>query len=111
MAKTEPKTTFRFIGEKIETTQQDYENLIEDTSSLYLKFQSYITNIRTGFLDPEIREQHLNKIQLEEINELETGLKNFKDKTIALMDTTAMILHKTYQKQPKDNEKSANAVK
>ena len=111
MAKTEPKTTFRFIGEKTETTQQDYENLIEDTSFLFLKFQLYITNIQKGYLDPEVKEQHLNKLQLEEIDELQIGLKNFKDKTIALMDTTAMILHKKYQKQPKDNQQSAKGVK
>ena len=38
MAKTEPKTAFRFIGEKTETIQQDYENLIKETSFFFLKF-------------------------------------------------------------------------
>ena len=111
MAKIERKTNFIFVGDKVESTQQQYDNLIEDTSYIYLKFQLYITNITQDFLDPEIREQHLNKLKLEEIKELETGLKHFKDKTITLMDTTAMILHKKYPKQPKDNQKTARAIK
>ena len=68
MAKTEPKLAFKFIGEKIETIQTDYKNLIEDTSFLFLKYQLYIKNMHKGYLAPKFREQHLNTLQFEEIN-------------------------------------------
>ena len=60
---------------------------------------------------PEVKEQHLNTLQLEEIDELQIGLKDFKVRTIALMDATAMLLHKKYQKQSKANQQSAEVVK
>ena len=111
MAKIDQKTKFLFVADKIESTQEHYDNLIEDTSYIYLKYQLYTTTIQQDFLDPDIREQHLNKLKIEEIEELETGLKHFKDETIKLMDKTAMILHKKYPKQPKDNQKTANEIK
>ena len=111
MAKTEPKLAFKFIGEKIETIQTDYQNLIEDTSFLFLKYQLYIKNIHKGYFAPEVREQNLNTLQLEEINELQIGLKDFKVKTLALMDSTSMLLHRKYPKQPKVNLTSAEQVK
>ena len=84
MAKTEPKTTFTLITEKIETTQQHYKNHIEDTSSLYLKVQTYTTNIITGSLDPEIREQQLNKLQLQEKTPQPTQNNQQQSNTTAL---------------------------
>ena len=111
MAKIDKKTKFQFVANKIEATQEQYDNLLEDTSFIYLKYRLYTTTIEEDFLNPEHRQQHLNKLQLEEIEELETGLKHFKDETIKLMDKTAMILHKKYPKQTKENQKLANEIK
>ena len=43
--------------------------------------------------------------------ELQTGLKVFKDKTLALMDYTSMILHRKYKQQPRVNLTSAEQIK
>ena len=111
MAKTEPKTAFTFTGENTKTIQQDHKNITKHISFLFSTFQLYITKIQKGYLDPEVKEQHLNNLQLEEIDELQIGLKDFKVRTIALMDATAMLLHKKYQKQSKANQQSAEVVK
>ena len=111
MAKIDKKTTFLFIANNIETTQEHYDNLLEDTSFTYLKYRLYITTIEENFINKQHTQQHLSKIQLEEIDELETGLKQFKDETIKLMDKTSMILHKKYTKQTKENQKLANEIK
>ena len=92
MAKTEPKTAFTFPGENTKTIQQDYENLTKHTSFLSSQFQSYITKIRKGYLDPLLKKQHLNNLQLQEIDELQTKLKEFKVKTTTLIDDTAMLI-------------------
>ena len=43
MAKIDKKTTFLFIANNIETTQEHYDNLLEDTSFMYLKYRLYTT--------------------------------------------------------------------
>ena len=53
----------------------------------------------------------MNNLQLKEINELQIGLKDFKVKPIALMDSTLMLLHRKYPKQSKVNQQSAEQVK
>ena len=111
MAKINQKTKFRFLGEKVKSTQQQYNNLIEHTSHTYLKFQTCITKITQDLLNTDITEQHPNKQKLEEIQELETQLKHYKEETITSMNTTAMILHKKYTKQPKDNQETGKAIK
>merc|ERR1712106_1002361 len=86
-------------------------NLLEDTAFTYLKYRLYPTTLEENFINKPDTIQHLSKIQLEEIDELETALKQFKDETIKLMDKTSMILHKKYTKQTKENQKLANDIK
>ena len=81
MAKTEQKLAFKFIGKKIDNIQTEYENLIEDTSFLYLKYELHITNIHNKYLAPEVRSQNLDTLQFEDIRELQIGLKVSKEKT------------------------------
>ena len=99
MATTKQKTNFRFIGVQSKPTQQQYNNLIEHTS--YQKFQTCITKIKQDLLNPEITEKHSNKQKPEKIQELETQLTKYKEKTTTLMGTTAMILHKKYKTNQK----------
>ena len=108
MAKIDKKTKYQFVADNIETTQEHYDNLLEDTSFTYLKYRLYITTIEENFINKQHTQQHLSKIPLEEIDELETGLKQFKDETIKLMDKTSMILHK---KIPKTNKRKPKTSK
>ena len=79
MAKTEEKLAFKFIGEKIESIQNEYENLIKDTSYLYLKYELHLTNIQNKYLAPKVRSQNLDTFQFDDIRELQIGLKDFKN--------------------------------
>ena len=110
MAKTDQKTTFKFIGEKIETTQQQYNNLIEDTSYTYIKFKNCITDIAQDSLNINAKKQQPNKQELEQLQDLQTQLKHYKEQTITTMDRTAMILHRSYTKQPKNNHNTAKTI-
>jgi len=39
MAKIEMKTAFQFTANNIESTQEQYDNLLEDTAFTYLKYR------------------------------------------------------------------------
>ena len=67
MATTNQKTNFRFLGEQIKPTQQQYNNLIIDTSHTYQQFQTCITKIKQNLPNTEITEQHQNKQNSEKI--------------------------------------------
>ena len=53
----------------------------------------------------------MDTFQFEDLRELQIGLKDFKTKTLNLMDTTSMLLDKKYTKQPWVNLTSAEQVK
>ena len=111
MAKTDQKTQFKFITNKAKTTQEQYKNSIEDASYTYIKYKEHTTTIHKDFLHQNKREQHLDKLKLKELEELQTWLKHFKDETIQFMETTATILQKQHKQQPKYNKKAATTIK
>ena len=111
MAKTEQKSQFQFKTNKAKTTQEQYENSIEDASYTYNKYKQHTTTIHKNFLHQNKREQHLDKLKFEELQELQTWLKHFKDETIQFMETTATILQKQHKQQPKYNRKAATTIK
>ena len=39
------KTDFQFVANNIEKTQEEYENLLEDTAFTYLKYRLYTTKL------------------------------------------------------------------
>jgi len=105
------KTAFQFAANNIESTQEQYDNLLEDTAFTYLKYRLYTTKLEENYINIQDTIQHLSKIQLEDIQELEQAMKESKDGTIKLMDKTSMILHRKYTKQTKENQKAANEIK
>ena len=110
MAKTDQKTLFKFIGERTETAQQQYDNLIEDTSYTYIKFKNCITDIAQDSLNINNTEQQQNKQKIETLRDRKQQLRRYKDQTIKKMDETAMILNRTYTKQTKNNHKTAKTI-
>ena len=103
MALTENKVEFKFIGQNIEIIQQSYDYLLEDTSYMFLKYQYHVTNIQNRYLIPAKRTQDLDDYQYEEVKEQQQSLTTFKKKTVDLMDSTCLVLHKEYPKQPQAN--------
>ena len=107
MAKTDQKTLFQFVSNKPQPTQQQYDNSIEDASYTYNKYKQHTTIIHNNFQ----QQQNINKHKLEELQELQTWLKHFKNETIKHMETTTTILQKQHKKQPKYNKREATAIK
>ena len=106
MAKTDQKTAFQLVAHKPQITQQQYDHSIEDASYTYNKYIKHITIIHDN-----LNKQDINRHEIEQIEELETWLKHFKNETIKHMEQTTTILQKQHKKQPKYNKKEATAIK
>ena len=111
MALSANKVEFKFVGENIEQVQQTYDNLLQDTSYIYLKYQYHVTCIQDRYLAPGKKTQELNDYQYDEIKEQQQSLTTFKKKTVDFIDSTCLILHKEYPKQPRENLTNAKAIK
>ena len=110
MANTHQQTPFKFIGERTETAQQHYNNLMEITSNIYIKFKHCITNIAQDCLKIDNTEQQENKLTIEKIREQQQKLTWYKDQIIKSMDATATTLNKTYTQQTKNNHETAHTI-
>ena len=75
---------------------------------MFLKYQYHVTNILNRYLIPVKRTQDLDDYQYEEVKEQQQSLTTLKKKTVDLMDSTCLVIHKEYPKQPRANLTNAN---
>ena len=116
METTNQKTKFKFISTERKQTQKQYNNLIRTTSLTHKQFQTCITKIKQNIKDTQkqtntTKTEKIKEIEKQITTELEQQLKKYKHKTTTLMNTTAMILHKQYTNQPKENIQQAKIIK
>ena len=67
MALTQIKQDFKFVGKNIDEVQQKYDNLIQDSSYTFLKYEHYLSGLQNNFLATDNRTQQLNEHQHEVI--------------------------------------------